>query len=367
MASVDIVVPELADRDATGAHSLMLARLLGERGVDVRLVVQRADPRLDERASLRVTSLRRWRRPADVVVLQHAIGSLAAQAVIDRRLPVVVNYHNITPWEFLEPWESELVGGLRWGREQLEHLARRAVLGLADSAYNGAELERIGFRDVRVTPILFDRARWEASAPPAVVDRLRRRVGAGPVWLFVGRLAPNKAQHDLVAAFAAFAASASSSGHAAHDARLMLVGGASSPRYARAVEELAGRLGVGDSVVFAGSVGDDELAACYELADVFVCLSDHEGFCVPLLEAMAREVPIVAYDAAAVSETLAWAGLVLSDKAPLTVAGAVGRVLDDPALAAGLSARGRRRLDDFDLRRTSGLLMDALSPLLDRR
>ncbi len=148
------------------------------------------------------------------------------------------------------------------------------------------------------------------------------------------------------------------------DARLVLVGAASSSVYEVALRRFVSELGLEGAVEFAGSVSDAELGSLYRGADVFVCVSEHEGFCVPLLEAMAHGVPVVAFGAAAVPETLGDAGLVLDVKSPGVVAAAVGRVLGDVGLRDGLVAAGRVRLGEFSLERSRERLWDALSPLI---
>jgi glycosyltransferase involved in cell wall biosynthesis len=219
-------------------------------------------------------------------------------------------------------------------------------------------LVEAGVGEVVVAPILFDGSAF-AVADEGAVGRFRAESGSGPVWLFVGRLAPNKAQHDVIAAFAAYRAEVGAG------ARLVLVGASSSGLYGLALEELAVSLGVADAVVFAGSVTPGELAAWYRVADVFVCLSEHEGFCVPLLEAMHHRLPVVAFDSSAVPETLAGAGLVVGDKSPVVVAEAVARVVLDSEVAGCLVARGVERLADFDISVTSQIFIDALTPLLE--
>ena len=328
MSRVDLLVPELAPRDATGTHTLLLRDLLEEMGASVRFVTQ-VPAEVDEAFTL----VEDWGDPAPTVILQHGIGSFVADAAIKRRVPVVVNYHNITPIEFVEPWTPELIAGLRWGRSQLDQLAPIAVRGIGVSAYNAAEMRAVGFEDVRVAPVLWN---FEPSGADG-----GRRAGA-PRVLFVGRVAANKCHEDLLAAFALV--------HEQHpDARMVLVGSPASDDYQRSLHAYASRLGVRDSVDFTGPVSDTELAAQYRDASVFVCLSEHEGFCVPIVEAMAAGVPIVAFGAAAVPETVAEAGIVLSDKRPATVATAVARVLGDPRVAEVMAAAGRRRAADFAL------------------
>jgi glycosyltransferase involved in cell wall biosynthesis len=176
--------------------------------------------------------------------------------------------------------------------------------------------------------------------------------------LFVGRLAANKAQHDIVKAFAAY--------RQFHDqrARLHLVGGGGDDPYGRTLRRFVEALGLQDAVTLTGGVSAAQLAAYYATADVFVVCSEHEGFCVPLLEAMHNRVPIVAYGATAVGETLARAGVVLPTKAPSVVAAAVARVVDDAALRGTLVDAGVERLGDFALERTRGKFWSAIEQVL---
>src|SRR5207248_9656296 len=169
-----------------------------------------------------------------------------------------------------------------------------------------------------------------------------------------GRLAPNKAQHDLIKALAAY--------RRLYDprARLHLVGTSSSESYRTALVAYADALDLVDAVEFTGSVSDGELAAHYRAADVFVCVSEHEGFCVPLLEAMHHRVPIVAYSAAAVPETVGDAGVLLDAKDAYTVATAVHRVVTDNELRAQLIEAGIERLREFDIAKSRRQLLDAI-------
>jgi len=326
MTRVDLLVPELVERDAIGTHSLILRDVLGDLGADVRFVTQ-VPTSLDET----VTPVSRWKDPAEVVILQHGIGSLLADAVIKRRVPCVLNYHNITPLEFVEPWDPERIAGLRWGRSQIHELAPSARRAVCDSHYNATELLAAGYKDVRVSPVL-----WHAPSPAD------RSPDAEPVVLFVGRLTSNKCQEDLIAALALLLDT-----HPA--ARLVLVGAPASVPYHAALVDYARRLGVAERVEFTGSVSDTDLRGWYARAAAFVCLSEHEGFCVPLVEAMGAGVPVIGFRAAAVPETIADAGIVLADKAPATVAAALGRLLDDDRLADHLRQQGLRRATDFAL------------------
>ncbi len=275
--------------------------------------------------------------PADLLVYQMAIGSSVAEIVRARAEPLVVNHHNLTPWRLLVGWEPAAAHGVALGIAQLHALAARAALGLAVSHYNEADLIEAGYQHTAVVPILVDLARFDVVAPDATVSR-----GGPTTWLFVGRLARNKAQHDIVKALAAY--------RRFHDptARLVLVGGGVDEPYGRALRRFVHALDLDDAVTFAGAAPAEALVAHYEAADVFVVCSEHEGFCVPLLEAWHFGLPIVAYAAAAVPETLGEAGVLLGVKDSCTVANAVHHVVGDAALRRRLVDAGRARLRTFD-------------------
>ncbi|MCZ7527383.1 MAG: glycosyltransferase [Acidimicrobiia bacterium] len=348
-------VPTL-EPGAVGGHTLEIRRTLHELGAESEIFAEHVHPSM---AGLAHDYLRYGRKVAaradDVLLYQMAIGSPVADFVRRRPQRKAVDHHNITPPEFFARWEPDLVHGLAWGRHQLAELAGCASFALADSAFNEAELRALGYRDTAVVPILFDPAVFEREVDEGLLGRLGEAKAAGGAdLLFVGRLAPNKAQHDLVKALAAY--------RRVYDprARLHLVGGASSEVYVETLRAYAHALGLDDAVDLAGSVPDAQLAAYYRSADVFVSASEHEGFCVPLLEAMHHRVPIVAYAAAAVPETLARAGILLASKAPARVAAAVARVVADRALRASLAEAGAARLEDFSLARSRARLVEAL-------
>jgi glycosyltransferase involved in cell wall biosynthesis len=282
-------------------------------------------------------------RADDRLVYQVAIGSPVADWLIGRNETLIANHHNFTPIRYLQAWDPPATQGVAWGRRQLRRLADRCALGIADSHFNEIDLEDAGFGATVVIPVLVDLAASDGEPDPAVVDRLTaaKRAG-GRDWLFVGRLAPNKCQHDLVAALVAHRRV-----YGSRD-RLHLVGGATARAYTTALSSFVHALELDDAVDVTGSVSPAALRAYYRTADVLVCVSEHEGFCVPVLEAMHHGVPVVAFGAGAVAETVGAGGLVITRKDPVTVAAAVERVLSDSELRAELVAAGRRRAAQLD-------------------
>lgn len=350
---VDQVIPTIVERDAVSAHTLEAQRVLRGLGVGSEIFAQNIGVQLRGRvrplAELeRETDRDRW------LLYQASIGSHVADAFAAQPFPKLINYHNITPVELIDWWEPHLSGELRLGRRQLRELAPVTRLGIAVSAYNESELIEAGYGATAVAPLLVDLSVL-AEPDPAVRDRLAaEHDDGGSSWLFVGQLAPHKSQHDAIEALAFY--------RAAYDplARLHLVGRETSPGYAQALRRLTAELGLGGAVVLEGSVTDGQLAAFYDGADVLVCCSDHEGFCAPLIEAMHHRLPIVAYGAAAVPETVGEAGIVLPAKTPSLVAAAVHRVLTDDALRRLLVESAGRRAHDFDLDRARGRFAEAI-------
>jgi glycosyltransferase involved in cell wall biosynthesis len=351
---IDQVIPSLASRDAIGGHVVQLRDLLRSRGFESDIFYGNATPdRLDY--GFPVSRLGDRSSTDRVLLYQLSIGSGVADIFRDRGERKFVNYHNITPADLLEAWIPAVGEEVRWGRAQLRDLAPITEFAIADSMFNERELQAAGYRSTTTVPLLLDLDGFAGSPDPTLAARLTgQRAGGGSELLFVGKVSPHKGQHDLVKALAAY--------RRLYDpqARLRLVGGAISDEYRAAVERFADELGLIDAVEIAGSVTHEELIAYYAAADVFVCLSNHEGFCVPLLEAMYHRVPIVAYTNTAVPETVATAGLVLPDKQPARVAAAIHRVVTDQNLRAALARAASERVASFALPRVQEGFASAL-------
>jgi glycosyltransferase involved in cell wall biosynthesis len=352
VTTVHQVIPVLSPHDAVGNHTLQVRDALRGAGFESEVF---AEHRFGHHAGTGqlLTDFPEQAAAPDLVIYQSSTGSPAVEWLLRRSDRLVVNYHNITPASFFEPWDDQAAASMRRARAQLGSLARRSRLAVADSPFNAAELTQLGFDPVVVSPLLLDLEARLASPEPVVVEHLAR-TRAGAHWLFVGRLAPNKCQHDLIGAFAAY--------RALYDpgARLSLIGSEAAATYSDALYGLVDDLGLNAAVTFTGSVTDAELAAYYADADAFVCLSRHEGFCVPLLEAMRHDVPVVALRAGAVPDTVGGAAVVVDDAGPHPVAAAVHTLLRDDALRAGLVAAGRSLVATYTLDATSRAFVDVI-------
>lgn len=354
VARIDQVIPSLASRDAIGGHVMQLRDLLRSRGYQSDIFYGNATPdRLDE--GYPVTRIGDPSSSGRVLLYQLSIGSGVADIFRERPERKFVNYHNITPAELLEGWVPAIGEEVRWGRAQLRDLAPVTEFAIADSMYNERELRDAGYRSTATVPLLIDPDGFTGSADPALAARLaRQRADGGADLLFVGKVSPHKGQHDLIKALAAY--------RRLYDprARLHIVGGAISEEYLSAVLGFAEELGLGDAVEMAGSVTHEELIAYYAGCDVFLCLSNHEGFCVPLLESMYHRLPVVSYANTAVPETVGQAGLILPDKEPARVAAAIHRVIEDAHLRAELARAAADRVEWFALARVQDRFVAAL-------
>jgi L-malate glycosyltransferase len=349
---IDQVLHILAYNDAIGNHVLAMRGVLRDAGFESEIYSGEVHPELKgETRSLEhlpdTAARGTW------LLFHHSIGSRVADVVARRSEPLVVDYHNITPPELIDGWAPRVVGELEEGIEQLERIAPKAFFGIAHSKFSEGELRGYGCGRTRVAPPLFPKTSSEPD--PWVADGIRReKKGGGSDWLFVGRISPHKAQHDLVKALACY--------REAYDplARLHLIGTSLGEDYGRALERYAERLGVADGVRMPGTVTPEVLSAYYEESDVFVCASDHEGFCVPLVEAMTRGMRVVAFDAAAVGETVASGGVVLDEKSPLLMATAVNRVLGDKELSERLSQQAKQRAAELSMPASAVLMRSAI-------
>jgi glycosyltransferase involved in cell wall biosynthesis len=250
-------------------------------------------------------------------------------------------YHNITPASFYEQLDPFFADLLTIGRHEIEVLRPRVVAAMADSAYNARELEAMGYNDVRVVPPVVHLHRFDGIEPrPQTLERLQA-LGA-PLLLSVGQVLPHKRPDFLIEMM-----------HIADTylgsvARLMLVGHQRLERYARAIREQVRELNL-PKVHLIGPVDDADLVAYFHASSAVVTASEHEGFCLPLLEAMSLDKPIIARAFAAIPETVGDAALLLPPHVgPTFYAEAATELLSNGPLQEHLVARGRARIADLE-------------------
>jgi L-malate glycosyltransferase len=344
---IDQVVPSLGGRDAIGVHVILLRDVLRDLGFASDIWCMGAFP--ETRSLVRFIDDLPVAERANTWWLYHlSSGSPVGDLIAARPEPKMIDYHNITPAHLFGGWVPWATEEANAGLAQLELFTGVSFFGFADSGFNALDLQSSGMPGTRtvVVPPLFDPVGLAAKRDVRLEsDRKSERAGGGADWLFVGRITPAKAQHDLVKALACYRQEFDPL------ARLHLVGTSMGDDYPRALERYARRLGISDAVRLTGSVSEDELASYYRTSDVFVCASEHEGFCIPLVEAMGFGLPVVAFDAGAIAETAQDGALVLDDKSPLALATAVDRVINDRSFRDVLIRNGHQRVECFSITR----------------
>ncbi len=321
------ILAALSPGDAVSNEALFLQKALRARGYASEIYASALAP---DMAALG-RSLSEHPRPeassGAVSMFHYAIGSPAVQWALRGNEPLILRYHNVTPHEFFLGFNGHLVGLCYQGARDLRLFAPRTALGLSVSDFNRRDLEQAGFSRTEVLPLAMDMAVLDQPKDPVVTARFldgRKNV------MFVGRVAPNKKIEDLIRVFCAYQR------YLEPESRLFIVGeGRGYENYTRRLDELVSHLRI-DEVVFTGAVTQSELNAYYRLADTFLGLSEHEGYGAPLIEAMHFGIPVIAFDAGAVRETLQGGGILLTEKRPEVVAELLAMVMNDQAFRAAV-------------------------------
>jgi glycosyltransferase involved in cell wall biosynthesis len=334
--SINQFLPNLSYGDAISNEALWIRDTLRQAGFTSHIYVQYLDPRLAN--DCRLFTPEELRR-SDAAIYHHSIGTEMTPHLIEYEGPKFLIYHNITPGEYFESYRPEFAQILYRGRADLPGLARRFDNSVGDSAFNAAELAENGFANPGVLPLAINPEKWAFQPDPGIMAAMQD--GRTNI-MFVGRFAPNKKQDDLIVAF---------SHYLRHDpdARLILVGKPEQDDpYVKYLQELIDKLGLEPSVVLPGSIDDEQLAAYYRTAHLFWSMSEHEGFCVPLIESMWFDIPIFAFKGSAVPETLGEAGFMFCRKDDLAGLAAFASVLvADATLREKLIRAQRKRRPDF--------------------
>ncbi|MBQ8614595.1 MAG: glycosyltransferase [Ruminiclostridium sp.] len=278
----------------------------------------------------------------DILVYHMSIGCELNDAAVSFRCRKLMIYHNITPPDYFEYYNPEAEARCRQGLEQLHKMKDNFDYVICDSEFNREDLLKIGFDEKKTVtmPLFIDTDSYKAEADAAVVEKYndgRKNI------LFVGRIAPNKKIQDVIRVFAHYKKYFDS------DSRLIIVGNGTEGLYYNELCEYIRAIGVKD-VVFTGHVEFSELIAYYKSADLFLCMSEHEGFCVPVIEAMFFEIPVIAYSAAALPYTMGNSGILADSKEPSYVCELIKRVLEDEELYKFIVEEQKKQIKKFEFR-----------------
>jgi glycosyltransferase involved in cell wall biosynthesis len=332
-----------------------IQRVLRAAGYDSDIFVETVDPRL-EALTQDYRDLPAASRSDNLLLHHFSIGSKASRIAFALPDRMALVYHNITPPEYFVGVHELLVQLCFLGRRELAAYVGRCELALGDSEFNRAELEAIGFRATGVLPVVPGFSHLDVAPDPFVARDFDDE------WvnvLFVGRVIPNKRIEELVRIFHAYKTLYNPR------SRLLVVGAHGGfEKYLAMLTGLIGRLGTKD-VHLTGHVTNAELAAYYDVADVFLSASAHEGFCVPLVEAFHKRLPVVAYAATAVPATMDGAGVLYEDDDPVHVAGILDAIASDSSLADRIVAGQDAALDRLLRKDFAGTLLRFVERALD--
>jgi glycosyltransferase involved in cell wall biosynthesis len=325
-----------ATGDGVTSAMFFIQRLLRDAGHHSEIYCLHVDPALYDRILPYATY---QDDPADLLLAHYSMGSETDAWVSSRRSPRVLIYHNITPARFF-PAGSELARFSEAGRRQLARWAADKTFAgaIADSSFNADELSALGFADVAAIGLLVDLEHIRTQPwNPAVASE----TAGARTLLFIGRMAPHKNQAALVRMMPKLIALSDA------PVRLLLAGAVADPGYAAEVAETIRRQSLADHVRLLGARSDEDILALFRLADLYVSASEHEGFGMPLVEAMAFDLPVLAVAGGSVAATLGAGGLVLDDASPDRMAAAAKLVLQEPGLRRRIIQGQRESLSRF--------------------
>jgi len=328
-------VPAISKGDAVSNDIFALSAALTKTGKPNRIAAKSIPAFFQERVDSfsafaeKITS-------EDLLIYHMAVGCEMNKWIMSQTCRKVMIYHNITPENYFTYYDINSAAVTRQGRHDLALMAPHFDLAIGDSEYNAQELRDLGYKNVHSLPLLIPFADYEATPDRALLEKYDDDYLN---LLFVGRMVPNKCIEDIISAFSLLKKLRPRS-------RLFLVGSQSMERYAHKLINYVTNLELED-VIFAGFTTFPEILAYYKLADLFLCMSEHEGFCVPVVEAMLFDIPVLAYASSAVPETLGVAGVVFSEKNFPYISGLINKIASDESIRTSILAAQRERLKAF--------------------
>lgn len=332
------VLPTLAFGDAVGNDTLALMQVIKEMGYETGIYAESIDKRLDDKLIKPIYKIP-YLKPEDVMIYHMSIGTEFNYHISEFKCRKIMVYHNVTPPEFLEPFNPFTAEACRIGVRDAKYLSDKFDYCFADSEYNKQELIKMQYRcKIDILPVLIPFEDYLKEPSKKILKRFNDDYVN---ILFTGRIVPNKKQEDLIKTFYYYKK------YINPKSRLILVGSYyGMENYYHSLKAFIEKLKLED-VYFTGHIKFNEILSYYSLADVFLCMSEHEGFCVPLAEAMQFKIPIIAYDSSAIKGTLGGSGILLKNKDFKAAAEMIDKLLKDTELKNKVIYNQNIRLKDF--------------------
>ncbi len=345
------VLTTLSFGDAVGNDTLAIKEILKSNGYKTSIYAENIDSRLPKGSAFHMDE---WKPldSDDVIIYHLSTGTKLNYWIQEQQCRKIMIYHNITPPHFFSEYDAVSADLCKQGLEQVRMLKDTFDCVYADSEFNKEDLMRMGYTcPIKVLPILIAFDDYKKAPSKAVLNKYKD--GYTNI-VFVGRIAPNKKQEDVIRAFYFYQK------YYNPKSRLHIVGSYRGlEKYYNRLKDYAEELKV-KNLYFTGHIKFDEILAYYHVADAFLCMSEHEGFCVPLVEAMYFKTPIIAYDSCAIKGTLGGSGFLLEEKNPIETAAVIDKVLGDQNLKAKIIENQTERLKDFNHTLIAKQLLDYL-------
>ncbi len=348
------VIENIVFGDAISNHSVNIYHILKENGYETAIYAVHFDTRLDKQMVFSIDQLPKLRED-DLIIYQ-----MCQRSILNTMIPVwkckkACIYHNVTPADFFLQYDDFQPSFQKRGLREIRKLNHVFDYVWGDSWFNCQDLVAMGYDKNKVLPfpILIDFSDFIQKPDEKILNKY------SDDWtniLFVGRIAPNKKQEDIIRIFTYYKK------YMNQNSRLILIGSFFNTVYQNCLEKYVKELKVKD-VIFPGHISFKEILAFYKTADIFLCMSEHEGFCVPLLEAMIFDIPIIAYECTAVPETLGESGILVKDKDPAKVSFIIEQIIKNEELQKEMIEKQRRRLCDFSFDKVSRGFLDQIEKI----
>lgn len=350
------VIVNLERGDAIGNFTLMLKDVLKQEGYETSIYANRIGDNVNDDDTYDFSTLRDVNYD-DCIIYQMCESNSINRVIEKLNCRKIAIYHNVTPPKFFNKWATYMKDIQTNALEDIKSMNKVFDYCIADSDYNKKDLIHMGYDEekISVLPIITDLSDYRQEPDKTIVDKYN---DGYTNFLFVGRIVPNKKQEDLIRAFAYYKKNINSK------SRLILVGSPFSEDYYQDLVKYVVGLKI-DDVLITGRVPFKSILAYYSIADVFLCMSEHEGFCVPLLEAMMFKVPIIAYDASAVPETLGNGGIIINDKNPVLVSYIMHEVAMNQTLRKDMINAGTKQLEKFAKKNVEMMYINEIKKIIE--
>lgn len=346
------ILPTISYGDAVSNDTLALDKIIKSMGIDTEIYAETIGKNLPAKKIQNIKNI-----SENDIIIYHMSTGTELNFLINRFVcRKIMIYHNITPPEFFRPYSREAFALTNYGYKGLEFLKDTFNLCLADSEYNKSQLIEYGYKcPIKVRPVLIPFKDYQKAPDQYIINKYSDK------WtniIFVGRIAPNKKQEDIIKSFYYYK-------KINPESRLILVGSwAGMENYYNRLKKYVSALELND-VIFTGHITFDKILAYYQIADIFLCMSQHEGFCVPLVESMFFNVPVIALNSCAVPDTLSESGVLLPDNNPVYTAEIISRIINDSSFRNDVLRKQKKRLSDFSYKKTGNLFKEILSDFIN--